>query len=324
MLKTWNIYALQVLLSGLASLNLQTKDYYLLNQYHKKLVISFLKLPDETPQSAAFFIAGTLPVKASLHLKQFTLFGMIMRLPSDPLFEHAKYVLTTSRGKPWSWFEHLRELCLMYGLPHPLSFLENPPTKTTYNRLINAKIVDYWESTLRSEAVNLSSLRYFKPAYMSLCKPHPLLWTAGSNPYEVSKAVVQCKMLSGRYRTASLISKWANSNGDPFCLFPQCHAAEVEENLEHVFLFCPAYQDVRLSLLQKWCQHEDPKVSALLRQAVTGPSSYFVQFLLDPSVFASVRSIVSSDGQNILYSLFFLTRTWCFAIHQKRIKLFSL
>ena len=50
----------------------------------------------------------------------------------------------------------------------------------------------------------LLSLRYFKPAYMSLAKPSPILTTAISQLYEVIKASIQALFLSGRYRTERL------------------------------------------------------------------------------------------------------------------------
>ena len=63
-----------------------------------------------------------------------------------------------------------------------------------------ARIIDHWESKLRGEASLLTSLKLFKPEFHSLVSPHLIFWTAGSNPYEISKAIVQGKMLSGQYR----------------------------------------------------------------------------------------------------------------------------
>ena len=92
----------------------------------------------------------------------------------------------------------------MYDLPHPLIILENPPNKDVMKKYVKAKIVSYWELKLRGEASLLPSLRYFQPERMSLTKPHPIWLTAGSNPHEISKAVQQARLLSGRYRSASL------------------------------------------------------------------------------------------------------------------------
>jgi len=83
----------------------------------------------------------------------------------------------------------------------------------------------------------LTSLIYFKPEYSSLTKPHPIYLTAGSKPYEVAKAVVQVRMLSGRYRTENLAKHWS-TNKEGYYLGAICH--QICESLEHILLWCPS------------------------------------------------------------------------------------
>ena len=201
------IYGTPVLMSGLGSLILNAKEVNLIHQHHKNTVRCLQKLPEDTPQPVIFFMSGSLPAAATLHLRQLSLFGMITRLPNDPLFSHACHALITAKQNSSSWFAIILKLCLQYSLPHPLTLLESPLSKDKFKRLTKSKVIDFWEQRLRSEAAPMTSLLYFKPDYMSLARPHPIWWTAGSNPYEVSKAVIQCRMLSGRYRTRLLTSK---------------------------------------------------------------------------------------------------------------------
>ena len=72
--------------------------------------------------------------------------------------------------------------------------------------MVKSKVINYWEAYLRSKALSMreSSLKYFRAEYMSLTRPHPIWSTCGSNPYEINKAVVQARMLSGRYVTDQL------------------------------------------------------------------------------------------------------------------------
>ena len=79
------------------------------------------------------------------------------------------------------------------------SLLEHPLSKEAFKKLAKSAVIDYWERKLRGEAALLPSLVYFKPQYHSLKKNHPILWTPKANPYEMTKAVIQLKMLSGRY-----------------------------------------------------------------------------------------------------------------------------
>ena len=155
-------------MSGLGSLVLNPTEITMIHQHHKNTVQGLQKLHHGTPQSFIFFLAGCLPATATLHLRQFSLFGMICRLNDDPLRERAKDVLVTSTQRSNSWFVQIRNLCLQYNLPHPLEFLQEPKTKEIFKKLVRAKVVDYWESKLRAEAAPMTSLAYFKPCYMSL------------------------------------------------------------------------------------------------------------------------------------------------------------
>ena len=123
--------------------------------------------------------------------------------------------------------------------------------------------MDYWEQNLRNEAGPLTSLQYFKPAYMSLSRPYAVWWTAGGNPFKVSKAIVQCKMLSGRYRTAKLSSNWSET-GDSCCPAPSCSLTC--ETLEHILLHCPAYATSRARNISNWKEVKSPEIEYILNK----------------------------------------------------------
>ena len=101
-----------------------------------------------------------LPATAIIHICQFCLFGMICRLPADPLQihcisnKHALHVLTVAKQNDLSWFSRIRTLCLQYSLPHPLTFLNSPPTKMKYKNIIKSKVMDSWERKLRNDEVS--------------------------------------------------------------------------------------------------------------------------------------------------------------------------
>ena len=171
---------------------------------------------------------------------------------------------------------------------------------------------------MRSESSSLDSLAYFKPEFHSLLHPHPILWTAGSNPYEVSKALIQCKMLSGRYRSEVVASHWSpNTHG--FYLAPTC--IQVPENLEHILLYCPSYQPLRAKLVNLWQVTRMPPITNIISSALAQGGKNLVQFLLDPSTHPLVIRLYQEYGQEPMKIIFYLTRTWCFSIHKSRAKL---
>ena len=174
-------------MSGMASLVLLKKEISCIEQQFKKTLQNILKLSSNSPSCLVSFVAGSLPGSAILHLKQLTLFGMVCRLPGDPLHQHAIQVLMTS-SSPTSWFVQVRNIMLQYKLPHPLHLLHCLPTKDSFKKLAKSKVLDYWEAKFRAESALLPSLKYFLPEFMSLTIPHKLWTTAGQNPYEVAKA----------------------------------------------------------------------------------------------------------------------------------------
>ena len=317
-IKLEKLYSLPVLLSGLPSLVLSKTEVTLLDQHYLTTLRNLIKCHQGTPQSFVFFVSGSLPVKAILHLRQLGLFGMITRLPvHNPLSVRAKSALLTSTQSCKSWFNNVREICLLYGLPHPLSLLQYPPPREAFKKLVKSLVTDYWEQKLRMEASILSSLTYFQPAYHSLSRPHPILWTPGANPYEVGKAVIQLRMLSGRYRTAMLTRHWSPSRRGT-CPVPSCKEFET---LEHLLIFCPYYEQTRERLKKLWLSTPNPYILQIATQALTGPVSELVQLLLDASVTPTVISLTQVMGYDILKCIFHLTRTWCYAIHRERVKM---
>jgi hypothetical protein len=259
---------------------LNSFEINIVDHHYKNTLASLLKLYPGTPQPFIYFMSGSLPGKAILHHRQLSLFSMICHLPDDPLNIRAKQVLTSSLLSSKSWFIQLRDICLLYGLPHPLHLLQSPLSKSAFKKLVKSSILDYWESKLRLEASPLTSLAYFRPEFHSLLHPHPILWTAGPNPYEVSKAVVQCRMLSGRYRTELLARHWS-SNKQGFCQAPSC--TEICETLEHILLWCPSYQSTRENLMKLWLQFPNPIITQLTRSILESPPNILMQFILDAS-----------------------------------------
>ena len=313
------LYGVPVLLSGTASLVLKQTEYNALDHHYKVKLQNLQRLHEKTPNSVVWFLAGSLPASALLHLKQLTLFGMISRLPQNILPRIAKYVLTTSSDSSKSWFFHIRALSQQYQLPHPLLLLQNPLTKTTFKKIIKSKVQDYWENSLRHSASTLSSLAYFHPEFMSLSVPHPLWTTCDSNPFEIAKSTVQAKLLSGRYRTDKLLKHFSKNNTGNCSLCED----ETEGSIEHLLVLCPTLAQTRqnmFNMLEKGELFSD-KSKKLIYDAYSSSVPDFVQLLLDSSVLPEVISACQNNENYILSELFKFSRTWCFNVHSKRMKI---
>ena len=319
-LRVHNIYATPVLFLGLASLVLNRSEISLLDHHLKTTAQQLQKLMKRTPQCIVCFLGGLLPGTAVLHLRQLTLFGMVTRMKNSIIYHHGLHTLISAKPSAGSWFQQIRNLCVQYNLPHPISLLKEPLTKYQYNRLVKASVTDHWEAKLRGLASELTSAPFFRPAFMSLTHPHPLWSACSSNPYECHKAVITARMLSGRYLTDQLQRHWSG-NIDGHCLLPNCSPPGTLGSLEHLLLHCPVLRETRAKLLNLCTRisNKNHVVADIVSSVFSGRDSHqIMQLLLDCSTMPVVISAVQTFGIDIRDTILYLGRTWCYNIHRER------
>ena len=319
-LRILSLYGSPVLMSGLGSLFLSLKEVSIVDQQYKRTLQNILRLSVSSPACLVYFVAGSLPGTATIHLRQLTLFGLVCRLKGDPLHQHAVQILLTSSPTTQSWFIQVRNLLLQYHLPHPLQLLHDPPSKDIFKKLVRSRVLDFWETKLRSEAALLPSLRYFHPNFLSLVTPHRLLKSAGSNMYEVSKAKIQLLFLSRQYPCGERTRHWTLDNREGYCSYPACTQMEVVESPEHILLSCQAYHSARLQLITAALRTRNPQTHALFLSHLFSSRVKMMQFLLDPSGIPEVISCVQTNGDDIFNDILYIGRTWCYSLHRERSK----
>ena len=74
------MYATPVLLSGITTLVLTKNDFDMVENHYQDTIRNLLRLHQKTPRCVIFFLAGSLPASALIHIRQLSLFGMICRL----------------------------------------------------------------------------------------------------------------------------------------------------------------------------------------------------------------------------------------------------
>ena len=76
-----------------------------------------------------------------------------------------------------------------------------------------------------------------------------------------------------------------------FCQLPSC--TEVTEDLTHILLLCPSYEESRHRVLNMWLEHltDKPHIQSVVQHYTATQDTDSVQFLLDPSVLPLVISL---------------------------------
>ena len=321
-LRVERLYGSGVLLSGLAALVLTNAEIAILHHHYKLNVERLQRLHKATPEPVVCFLGGSLPLTALLHLRQLSLLGMIARLGPDHILHRLACATLSSNGNSsHSWFIQVKTICAQYSLPDPITILTL--SKTSYKKQVKSKIVDHWETKLRLAASKLLSLEFFQAQFYSLSRPHPIWTSAGGNSYEVEKASVQAKMLSGRYRSCWLSRHWSDDSTGK-CSLPTCRLDPTPGTLSHILTDCldlgPARQRV-FSLWAEFLKDNPLFLPIIVKYTITHNSSHQLQFLLDCTVLPDVISLTQRHGSSVHDSLLYLTRTYCYSLHKERLKL---
>ena len=335
-LRVETLYGCPVLLSGQSSLILNKTELASLDHHYKLSLERLQRLYKATPAAVVHFLAGSLPASALLHLRQFSLLGMLARLgPDNILHQHGINILSANATNKFSWFYQVRELCKQYSLPDPLQILQNPPSKESFKRQSRQHVLDWWNISFRAEVRKLTSLSLFqgedlpplslfRADFMSLSAPHPIWTSAGSSPFEIRKATVQARMLSGRYRTCWLRRHWSGDQTG-VCRVPGCSGEP--GTLKHIATGkCPGLGNAYTRATALWTSFlkDNPHLLPIIKHFSLADSDVFLSFLLDPSTHPPVIALSQTLGSVIIDQLCYMTRTWLFQLHKERLKLLNL
>ena len=116
-----------------------------------------------------------------------------------------------------------------------------------------------------------------------------------------------------------MMCRFWSLNSKGFCLAPTCH--EVQGNLEHLLVSCPALDHTRHRLHNLWCKktlHLQPLYFLIVEILGSSPDVQ-VKFILDCMSCLQLRQLVELYGQSIQELVLYLTRTWAFSIHRQKL-----
>ena len=149
----------------------------------------------------------------------------------------------------------------------------------------------------------------------SLSHPHHV-WAVGSS-YAISKSIILGRMVSGRSKT-EMLSRFWSSNNRGYCLAPTCH--EVQGDLQHLLVVCPALEPSRHRLHGLWCRKSKLLVPLhhLIIRKLGSSHEELTRFILDCMSCPELIQLVQLYGSTVLDLVLYLTRTWVYSMHRQK------
>ena len=241
------IYILPVLLYGLEIILLNKSQLDRLELYQKKLLKQVLSVPVNTPDAAVYILTGLLPIEAQIHKKILIFFNNVCNQSRDSIEKRLAIRQTTVKIlKSNSWFIDVKKLLWKYDLDDADVYLNDPPSKQEWKKLISKNLNCYWREYLVRQTKLYKTLRYinleqYKPGVL-----HTLLQIEPTSVRDTNRIAAKLKMLCGAYTLQSTRSSCNQSAVNPTCQL--CNIAE--ETLEHFILYCDTLDLVRKPIIQ--------------------------------------------------------------------------
>ena len=213
--------------------------------FHHKVLRGFLRLSPSSPVPSLYFLLGEPPLECRLHMHVFSLFYSVWSSPHSRMFQILHYILKMSNLQSTTWANHVRLLCIKYGIPDPLTLLQQqPPSKSAWKDYTWTKITVLAEKTLRDKAMDNSKMEFLNVQLLGLCgRPHPAL-SSVTTTRDIPKLRLHLKFLTGDYPSYNRLARDRGKN-DPYCRL----CSSPCEDTKHILTECRATADHREKLL---------------------------------------------------------------------------
>jgi hypothetical protein len=296
-LKVFDAYVTPRLVYGLETLVIDKASMKVLETFYRHYLRCFQHLPESTASPAIYLLIGATPLEAQIHLKVLTSVASMARRPDSLEAELLQRQIAMKDSKDATWVTMVRQLLMQYELPTLSSILKDPPTKGYWKNLTRRTVSSYWETQLKEEAEEMSSLIHIALPQCSVGRTHPVYQLEGRSCLEVAKAAVKAKLLVSRYPLyTSRVSGRQYGKKCPLC-------KTQEESKEHFLLQCPVLETERQPLLSEIC-------TIVNNTDITADGRSLTQLLLDCSgmIKDKVTAALVEDR----------SRKLCFQLHHRR------
>jgi len=229
----YQIYVLPRLLYGLEAVILKPSQIAELGVHHRRTLRQLQSLPTRVARCAIHLLAGMPPIEALLDIQLASLLLAVAKTPGHGLLGIGLHQLSMKDSKSSSWFLYCARRLTVYGLD-PIDIILGQ----CCHQRIKSTILQYWDDSLKEEALTKSTLKHLDVSQCSCRRIHPVWSTIDCSTADTRKALVKARLLCGTYTLQANRAVFNQYKADPSCLM--CEAAP--EDRCHFILHCPALE----------------------------------------------------------------------------------
>ena len=202
----------------------------------------------------------------------------------------------------------IRKILQKYDLPSAYDLLENTPGKDQWKAMVKKATNDSYRKEIGEEIKNKTSLKHLALQENPLDEPHPIYKHTGSDPYEIEKAAIKVRLLTGTYTLQANKHKYNQHEVDKTCEL--CRAGT--EDREHFILSCTALHEAR--------QKHLPKLLELIPELAESNDS-LLQCILDSS--HEDLALLSQNLRQKTKLIEPITRSLLYELHVQRTRILA-
>ncbi|CAG2193085.1 unnamed protein product [Mytilus edulis] len=210
-----------------------------------------------------------------------------------------------------SWYVITKKLLYKYGFSDIFQFLDNPPSKYEWKKLVQKKMDSYWIQRITHDCRFYSSLTHLNCDAFLPRNCHPIIDLKNdNNPSKGALSIgIKLKMVTGTYMTQAKRASFTKHES------PTCKLCDEDnEDIEHLLLKCKILENIRHPFLK---QLDDFLIKETAISFYNIKTDSRLQLILDCSKINQHQADIILN-KKVEQNCELISRKLCFALHSIR------
>ena len=186
-------------------------------------------------------------------------------------------------------------------------------TKEKWKNMTKKAINDYWNSVLKSNLSEKSTMENCYIEGIAIGQTHPVWETVKSNTKDVRRGITKARVVTGTYLLQIHKCKFNKSEIDPTC--PLCRSGS--ETLEHFLINCNCLHDARKEKFEELKLKIVSECGLLAWNKIKVNDKFICALIADCQILAA-RNFLPANKTELLLSIETITRELVYNLHSKR------